>query len=83
MLNLAMQGEQRKPLFYFSRKGPAPPVGRVLVSGVIEAESLEAARARLGAALAKGPDGAENFEFSELAAVPSTPSGILTITMKE
>ena len=73
-------------LFYFSRnREPHPLATKHLVSGVIEAASLEDAKAKLTKAMAGNTivETANDFKWSDLQTVERSEHGILAITMGE
>lgn len=71
-------------LFYFSRTcEPNPLANSWLVSGVIDAETMEAAAVALDAALAsrKTTDRSSSFAFVALDGADKSEGGLLAITM--
>ncbi|MGX9980340.1 hypothetical protein [Methylobacterium fujisawaense] len=76
-------------LIYFSRTRPPHPMqARPLISGVIEAEDVDAARAKLGATLGGANPGrcfmtADEFAFTDLASVTFRFNDILAVTTLE
>ena len=73
-------------LFYFSRNcAPHPFASKHLVSGVIEADTLEHAQSTLTKTLSGGQfaETAKAFNWSDLQTVERSEHGILAITMGE
>lgn len=72
--------------FYFTRTGkPNPFASRWLVSGLIEADDLAGAMAKLDAALAetKITDRSSSFSFADIATAATNPNGLIAITIGE
>ncbi len=74
---------------YFSRTQPPHPMQATpLVSGVIEADTPEAAKDKLDKLLTRSAGGkgfsrAADFDFTDLATVERSDHGVLVITMRE
>lgn len=70
--------------YYFSRScDPNPLAWKWLISGVIEASSLDEAKGDLDAALIRlqTTDRASSFTFTALDSIEKTDGGLLAITM--
>ena len=75
-------------VYFSSIRPPHPALAKPLVSGVIEAESADAAKAKLQAALASAScepplSSSDDFTFADLAAVERSGNGFLVVTMAE
>lgn len=76
-------------LIYFSRTRPPHPMqARPLISGVIEADDVDAARAKLGSTLSSADPArcfmtADEFAFTDLEAVTVRFNDILAVTTLE
>jgi hypothetical protein len=71
-------------LFYFSRTGGVNPFSATyVVSGVVEAENLDAAKAAVDEAFrtSKRTDRHDSFRFTNLRETERSPSSLVAITI--